>query len=113
MLYGMADELKQALIAQGQRLRVYVPFGETLPGMAYLVRRLLENSTGQTILDSGIAPARLQAASLERPQAPVTASETRMRRGTSTTSRCTASPRRPSAKILPMALDAVREQLGQ
>lgn len=53
MLYGMADYLKPALIQLGYRLRIYVPFGETLPGMAYLVRRLLENSSGQSILDSG------------------------------------------------------------
>jgi len=53
MLYGMADTLKPALIKLGYRLRIYVPFGETLPGMAYLVRRLLENSSGQSLLDSG------------------------------------------------------------
>jgi len=53
MLYGMADTLKHALINLNYRLRVYVPFGETLPGMAYLVRRLLENSSGQSLLDSG------------------------------------------------------------
>lgn len=53
MLYGMADSLKNALVQLDYRLRVYVPFGETLPGMAYLVRRLLENSSGQNLLDSG------------------------------------------------------------
>jgi RHH-type transcriptional regulator, proline utilization regulon repressor / proline dehydrogenase / delta 1-pyrroline-5-carboxylate dehydrogenase len=53
MLYGMAEPLKPALVDLGYRLRLYVPFGETLPGMAYLVRRLLENSSGQSMLDSG------------------------------------------------------------
>jgi len=53
MLYGMADPLKNALVELKYRLRVYVPYGETLPGMAYLVRRLLENSSGQSMLDSG------------------------------------------------------------
>lgn len=67
MLYGMADELKQALVALGYRLRVYVPFGETLPGMAYLVRRLLENSSGQTLLDTGMVPG-LAKTSLEKSQ---------------------------------------------
>jgi len=75
MLYGMADELKQALVALGYGLRVYVPFGETLPGMAYLVRRLLENSSGQTILDSGMVRTRLDVASLEQPR-PATVSST-------------------------------------
>lgn len=55
MLYGMADHLKHALVKMGFRLRVYVPYGETLPGMAYLVRRLLENSSGQSILDFGLS----------------------------------------------------------
>ncbi|HED32751.1 MAG TPA: aldehyde dehydrogenase family protein [Gammaproteobacteria bacterium] len=53
MLYGMADTLKYALTHLGYRVRVYVPYGETLPGMAYLVRRLLENSSGQSMLESG------------------------------------------------------------
>jgi len=67
MLYGMADELKQALLGMGYRLRVYVPFGETLPGMAYLVRRLLENSSGQTILDSGMLRTVPGQDSLKKP----------------------------------------------
>ena len=67
MLYGMADDLKQALVDLGYNLRVYVPFGETLPGMAYLVRRLLENSSGQTILDTEMVPG-LANVSLEKSQ---------------------------------------------
>ncbi|MGD8843078.1 MAG: proline dehydrogenase family protein [Gammaproteobacteria bacterium] len=112
MLYGMADELKQALVAQGRRLRVYVPFGETLPGMAYLVRRLLENSTGQTILDSGIAPSRLQAAILERPQAPAMASAAQAPRHfpNEPVHRFTAASERAEFAA---ALAAVREQLGR
>ena len=54
MLYGMADSLKQVLVDKDQQLRIYVPYGETLPGMAYLVRRLLENSSGESILDIGL-----------------------------------------------------------
>jgi RHH-type transcriptional regulator, proline utilization regulon repressor / proline dehydrogenase / delta 1-pyrroline-5-carboxylate dehydrogenase len=112
MLYGMADELKQALIAQGCRLRVYVPFGETLPGMAYLVRRLLENSSGQSILDSGIAPARLQASSLERPQAPAAVIEPHKPRRfhNEPVHRFTAAAERVAFAA---ALDSVRQQLGQ
>ncbi|MEA3242711.1 MAG: proline dehydrogenase family protein [Pseudomonadota bacterium] len=67
MLYGMADDLKQSLVALGYPLRVYVPYGETLPGMAYLVRRLLENTSGQTILDSGMGKVEREAQSLARP----------------------------------------------
>ncbi len=66
MLYGMADDLKQALVALGYPLRVYVPYGVTLPGMAYLVRRLLENTSGQTILDTGMGRVERDARSLAR-----------------------------------------------
>jgi RHH-type proline utilization regulon transcriptional repressor/proline dehydrogenase/delta 1-pyrroline-5-carboxylate dehydrogenase len=53
MLYGMADPIKSALASQGRRVRVYTPFGELLPGMAYLVRRLLENTSNQSFLRAG------------------------------------------------------------
>lgn len=58
MLYGMADEVKQRLVDLGQRVRVYVPFGELLPGMAYLVRRLLENSDSQSFGALGMSDDR-------------------------------------------------------
>jgi RHH-type proline utilization regulon transcriptional repressor/proline dehydrogenase/delta 1-pyrroline-5-carboxylate dehydrogenase len=50
MLYGMADPIKSALIDMGQRVRVYTPVGQLLPGMAYLVRRLLENTANESFL---------------------------------------------------------------
>ncbi len=49
-LYGMADELKAALLARGLRVREYCAIGELLPGMAYLVRRLLENTSNEGFL---------------------------------------------------------------
>ncbi len=49
-LYGMADELKAALIQTGQRVREYCAIGKLLPGMAYLVRRLLENTSNEGCL---------------------------------------------------------------
>jgi len=50
VLYGMGEPLGRALAGQGERVRVYVPFGELLPGMAYLVRRLLENSANDSFI---------------------------------------------------------------
>jgi RHH-type proline utilization regulon transcriptional repressor/proline dehydrogenase/delta 1-pyrroline-5-carboxylate dehydrogenase len=50
MLHGMADDQKRAIVEQGHRLRVYMPFGELIPGMAYLVRRLLENTANESFL---------------------------------------------------------------
>jgi len=50
MLHGMAEPIRQALIENGQRVRVYVPVGELLPGMAYLIRRLMENTSNTSFL---------------------------------------------------------------
>lgn len=50
MLYGMAEPERKAFRAQGNRVRVYAPVGELLPGMAYLVRRLLENTSNSGFL---------------------------------------------------------------
>jgi RHH-type transcriptional regulator, proline utilization regulon repressor / proline dehydrogenase / delta 1-pyrroline-5-carboxylate dehydrogenase len=50
MLFGMADPFKKAVRGMGYRLREYVPVGEILPGMAYLVRRLLENTSNEGFL---------------------------------------------------------------
>lgn len=49
-LFGMADDLKHALVARGHRVREYCAIGELLPGMAYLVRRLLENTSNEGFL---------------------------------------------------------------
>ncbi|WP_316364393.1 proline dehydrogenase family protein [Candidatus Thiodiazotropha sp. CDECU1] len=50
MLYGMSDALEPLLTERDLTLRLYLPFGELLQGIAYLVRRLLENSSDQSIL---------------------------------------------------------------
>ncbi|MES2459991.1 MAG: proline dehydrogenase family protein [Armatimonadota bacterium] len=52
VLFGMGEPIGRALAAQGERVRVYVPFGELLPGMAYLVRRLLENTSNDSFIRS-------------------------------------------------------------
>ncbi len=49
-LYGMGDPLKTALVDQGQCVRVYLPCGELMPGMGYLIRRLLENTSNDGFL---------------------------------------------------------------
>jgi len=53
MLHGMADQLKHAAEQMGLRVREYVPVGEMIPGMAYLVRRLLENTSNESWLKAG------------------------------------------------------------
>ncbi|MCP4499896.1 MAG: bifunctional proline dehydrogenase/L-glutamate gamma-semialdehyde dehydrogenase [Deltaproteobacteria bacterium] len=50
MLYGMAEPERRVFRSMGHRVRVYAPVGELLPGMAYLVRRLLENTSNDGFL---------------------------------------------------------------
>lgn len=50
VLYGMGDNLAKALVKRGHRVRVYAPYGKLLPGMAYLIRRLLENTANSSFL---------------------------------------------------------------
>ena len=55
MLYGMGDEFKAVLVDMGRRVRIYTPYGQLLPGMAYLVRRLLENTSNESFLRASAA----------------------------------------------------------
>src|SRR6266516_4061510 len=50
LLYGIAGPIKRALVEMGYRVREYCPVGELLPGMSYLVRRLLENTSNEGFL---------------------------------------------------------------
>jgi RHH-type proline utilization regulon transcriptional repressor/proline dehydrogenase/delta 1-pyrroline-5-carboxylate dehydrogenase len=50
MLHGMAEPVHAAARRLGFRHRVYAPVGEVIPGMAYLVRRLLENTSNESFV---------------------------------------------------------------
>ena len=50
VLHGMADPVRTAAVSLGVRVREYVPVGELIPGMGYLVRRLLENTANESFL---------------------------------------------------------------
>ena len=50
MIYGMAEPFQEAMVKLGRRVRLYTPVGQLLPGMAYLVRRLLENTSNESFL---------------------------------------------------------------
>ena len=69
VLYGMAEPFRQALVELTPRVRLYCPHGEMLPGMAYLIRRLLENTANESFLRQtfveGVEAERL----LDSPQA--------------------------------------------
>ena len=50
MIYGMAEPIRSALKKMNHRVRAYTPLGELIPGMAYLIRRLLENTSNESFL---------------------------------------------------------------
>ncbi len=52
VLRGLGDELQHALASQGFRVRAYCPVGDLVAGMAYLVRRLLENTSNDSFLSA-------------------------------------------------------------
>ncbi|MBC7835603.1 MAG: bifunctional proline dehydrogenase/L-glutamate gamma-semialdehyde dehydrogenase [Phycisphaerales bacterium] len=70
MLHGMADQLKYAAADMGLRIREYVPVGEMIPGMAYLVRRLLENTSNESWLKAGFLDNADPAVLLASPHDP-------------------------------------------
>lgn len=65
VLRGLGDDLQQALVSTGRRVRAYCPVGDLVAGMAYLVRRLLENTSNDSFLHdqaTGVAIEQLLAA---------------------------------------------------
>jgi proline dehydrogenase len=65
VLRGLGDDLAAALADQGMRVRIYCPVGDMVAGMAYLVRRLLENTANESFLSDmqrGVAVEELLAA---------------------------------------------------
>jgi RHH-type proline utilization regulon transcriptional repressor/proline dehydrogenase/delta 1-pyrroline-5-carboxylate dehydrogenase len=60
VLRGLGDGLQHALVATGFRVRAYCPVGDLVAGMAYLVRRLLENTSNE-----GFLSAQAHGASVE------------------------------------------------
>jgi RHH-type proline utilization regulon transcriptional repressor/proline dehydrogenase/delta 1-pyrroline-5-carboxylate dehydrogenase len=59
VLRGLGDDLAQAVARAGLRARVYCPVGELVAGMAYLVRRLLENTANESFLAERASGASL------------------------------------------------------
>ncbi|MEO5719957.1 MAG: proline dehydrogenase family protein, partial [Chthoniobacterales bacterium] len=72
LLYGMAGPIKRALVEMGFRVREYCPVGELLPGMAYLVRRLLENTSNEGFLRAKFSDNASALALLRDPSSLVT-----------------------------------------
>jgi RHH-type proline utilization regulon transcriptional repressor/proline dehydrogenase/delta 1-pyrroline-5-carboxylate dehydrogenase len=68
MLYGMGGPIRKALREMGHRVRVYAPVGNLVAGMAYLVRRLLENTSNESFIRALFAESRPFEEMIEPPQ---------------------------------------------
>lgn len=67
MLTGMGDPLKRAIVAMKQRLRVYSPVGDMVKGMAYLIRRLIENTSNDSFLRQSFGAGKSVGSLLAKP----------------------------------------------
>jgi RHH-type proline utilization regulon transcriptional repressor/proline dehydrogenase/delta 1-pyrroline-5-carboxylate dehydrogenase len=70
MIFGMAEPFQQAMVKFGRRVRLYAPVGHLLPGMAYLVRRLLENTSNESFLKKEYVESQPLTQLLAPPMAP-------------------------------------------
>jgi len=68
VLYGMAEPVRKGLKNVAKRVRLYCPYGDLLPGMAYLVRRLLENTANESFLKQTFADEADKDRLLENPE---------------------------------------------
>jgi RHH-type proline utilization regulon transcriptional repressor/proline dehydrogenase/delta 1-pyrroline-5-carboxylate dehydrogenase len=55
VLYGMAEPVRKGILKIAGRIRLYCPYGDMVPGMGYLVRRLLENTANESFLRQSFA----------------------------------------------------------
>ncbi len=67
-LWGMADPIKEVLVKRGITLREYAAIGDMITGMAYLVRRLLENTANQGFIRSGYYEGQSVDSLLAKPE---------------------------------------------
>ena len=67
VLYGMGEPVRNGLRKVAGRVRLYCPYGKLIPGMAYLVRRLLENTANESFLRQSFADGATVDRLLENP----------------------------------------------
>ena len=68
LLYGMAEPVRKAILKIVGRIRLYCPYGPMVPGMGYLVRRLLENTSNESFLRQSFAGEAQVEKLLEDPE---------------------------------------------
>ncbi|MEP6604182.1 MAG: L-glutamate gamma-semialdehyde dehydrogenase [Spartobacteria bacterium] len=125
LLYGMAGPIKRALVEMGYRVREYCPVGDLLPGMSYLVRRLLENTSNEGFLRAKFSDNASTEALLRDPRSLFSENGTQDRHGRNGVSRDTPPgdayenarlvnfALRESQEKMRAALEEVRLNLGK
>jgi RHH-type proline utilization regulon transcriptional repressor/proline dehydrogenase/delta 1-pyrroline-5-carboxylate dehydrogenase len=122
VLYGMAEPVRKAILKVAGRIRLYCPYGTMVPGMGYLVRRLLENTANESFLRQSFAEDAQIERLLEDPA--VTAERERAKKprksqsGPGGLSRFDNEPmvdftRADHRAAFPAAIASVRSQLGK
>jgi RHH-type proline utilization regulon transcriptional repressor/proline dehydrogenase/delta 1-pyrroline-5-carboxylate dehydrogenase len=112
VLYGMGDKIAKALVDKGYRVRVYCPYGDLLPGMAYLIRRLLENTANSSFLRQNLENRPIEE--LLAPPIPILASSSLAGGTTGGFSGVadTDYAQEEKRKVSQQAFQKVRQQLG-
>ncbi len=68
VLFGMGEPVRKGLQKIAGNVRLYCPFGGLIPGMAYLVRRLLENISNESFLRQNFVEGEDVEKLLQNPQ---------------------------------------------
>ncbi|MDO8643478.1 MAG: bifunctional proline dehydrogenase/L-glutamate gamma-semialdehyde dehydrogenase, partial [bacterium] len=115
MLYGMEEDLRYAVAARGFNLRVYTPVGDLISGIAYLVRRILENASQKGFVQLRRAKKNpdllLAAPFLKSPSAPLC--QRGEKGGIFVNEPLTDFSRTSEQEKMKEALAAVRKQFGK
>jgi len=114
MLYGMGADQAQLLTELGNRVRVYTPFGELIPGMAYLVRRLLENTSNDSFLRQSFAEnVSVEELMMKPAEIDVDGPEAETEEATFENEPCIDFSREENRDAMEQALADVADQLGK
>jgi RHH-type transcriptional regulator, proline utilization regulon repressor / proline dehydrogenase / delta 1-pyrroline-5-carboxylate dehydrogenase len=125
VLYGMAEPVRKGILKIAGRIRLYCPNGAMVPGMGYLVRRLLENTANESFLrQSFVGDAQVErlledpAVTVERERRERSTRERTTKTGPGGLPRFENEPmvdftRADQRAAFPRAIAAVRTQLGR
>jgi RHH-type transcriptional regulator, proline utilization regulon repressor / proline dehydrogenase / delta 1-pyrroline-5-carboxylate dehydrogenase len=109
MLYGMGVKHAELFREQGHRVRIYTPFGDLIPGMAYLVRRLLENTSNDSFLRHSLAEDITREKLMAKPGAGAKKKATKKKAASEKTA---AKDETPVEESTPFVVDFTNEPLS-